>query len=587
MFAQNWEASRREHGVTAQFDVLVTMSDGVRVAAQIFRPTTPGRFPAILGVHAYDAEMQFAPSRPQAVQGKNAQAEAGDPQFFVRRGYAHIMVNARGTGLSEGEYGHYSPREVQDVVEVIAWISEQDWCDGNVGMFGVSYFAVCAKQVAAQNPPALKAVFAPYGYTDFYRDKFYHGGILAHSFLTNWSRHLAGVRVKGWSRDALGKEEYERRLAMLRADRDILAVPELAGAIAAPDKGANSLIVDVLMNPQDGPYWQQRNPILEDIKVPILIGSSWDMYFLHLPGEFRAWERITAPKKMIVGPPVYLDRPVYQYAFESLRWFDHWLKGNDTGLMNEPDVRLFVAGGDGSWKTAESWPLPETVWHPFYLHGQGLLSEHEHWPNEGGSSFEDNSYNARGGVGFASPPMVERTEVIGPLTATIYASTTQPELLLFASLWDIDPSGNQRLLTRGWLKGSMRKVDAKRSRPWLWQYDFTEPEPVSTDGPQRFDINLVPTANVFQKGHRIGLRISSSDQDPVDSLFDMLGQGHLLQQRSSWVTIFHDADHPSVLHVPVTSGNVIGTFMSGGGGAMRKVEGSKAPQANSNSWDNW
>ncbi len=587
MFAQNWQVSQREHGVIAQHDVLITMSDGIRVAAQIFRPTTPGKFPAILGVHAYDAEMQYAPSRPQAVQGKNAQAEAGDPQFFVRRGYAHIIVNARGTGRSEGEYGHYSPREVQDVVEVIAWIAEQDWCDGKVGMFGVSYFAVCAKQVAAQNPPALKAVFAPYGYTDFYRDKFYHGGILSHSFLTNWSRHLAGAKVKGWSFEALGKAEYERRLALLRTDRDIMAVPELAAAVAAPDKGANPLIVDVLMNSEDGPYWQQRNPVLEDIKVPILIGSSWDMYFLHLPGEFRAWERISAPKKMIVGPPVYLDRPVYQYAFESLRWFDHWLKGNDTGLMAEPDVRLFVTGGDGSWKSSPSWPLPETVWHPFYLHGQGLLSEHEHWPHEGGTSYEDNCYNARGGVGFASPPMVERTEVIGPLTATIYAATTQPELLLFASLWDIDPDGNQRLLTRGWLKGSMRKVNAEKSRPWLWQYDFTEPEPVATDGPHRFDINLVPTANIFQKGHRIGLRISSSDQDPVDSLFDMLGQGHLLQQRASWVTVFHDADHPSVLHVPVTSGNVIGTFMSGGGGAARKVEAAKVPQSNNTSWDNW
>ena len=586
MFAQGWQVSPRAYGVLSAFDVMIPMSDGVHVCAQVFRPDGPGRFPALLGVHAYDAAMQHTPSRPQAVQGRNAQAEAGDPQFYVRRGYAHVILNARGTGKSEGEYAHYSPREVQDVVEVIAWLAAQDWCDGNVGMFGVSYFAVCAKQVAAQNPPALKAVFAPYGYTDFYRDKFYHGGILAQSFLTNWSKHLAGVRVRGWSKAALGEAEYERRLAGLRADRDIMAVPELAAAVLAPERGSHPLIVDVLLNPEDGPYWHERAPRLEDIRVPILIGSSWDMYFLHLPGEFRAWEKITAPKKMIVGPPVYLDRPVYQYAFESLRWFDHWLKGNDTGYMAEPDVRLFVTGGDGLWKAATEWPLPETVWHPFYLHSGGLLSEHEHWPHEGGSSFEDNVYNARGGLSFASPPLVERTEVIGPLTATIHASTNQPELLLFLSLWDIDPEGGQRLLSRGWLKGSMRRTNPEASRPWLWQYDFTAPEPVDTTRPQRYDINIVPTANVFQKGHRIGLRISSSDQDPAVTVFDMLGQGHLLQQAPSWVTIHHDAEHPSVLNVPVTAGNVIGTFISGGSGASRKP-GAAGAAPTIATWDSW
>ena len=587
MFSVKWQVSPRVHRVASHFDVMIPMSDGVLVAAQIFRPDAPGRFPALLGVHAYDAAMQHTPSRPQAVQGRNAQAEAGDPQFYVRRGYAHVIVNARGTGRSGGEYGHYSPREVLDGVEVIAWIAAQDWCDGNVGMFGVSYFAVFAKQVAAQNPPALKAVFAPYGYTDFYRDKFYHGGILAHSFLTNWSKHLAGVRLRGWSQEGLGEAEYNRRLAALRQNRDILAVPELAAALAAPEKGAHPLILDVLMNPEDGAYWHERAPRLEDIRVPILIGSSWDMYFLHLPGEFRAWERISAPKKMIVGPPIYLDRPIYQYAFESLRWFDHWLKGNDTGTMDEPAIRLFVTGGDGSWKTAEDWPLPETLWHPFYFHGGGLLSEHEHWPGEGGSSYEDNNYNARGGVNFATPPLVERTEVIGPLTATLYLSTNQPEVLLFASLWDIDPQGERRLLTRGWLKGSLARLNTEKSRPWLCEYDFTEPQPVETGVPQRFDINLVPVANVFQTGHRIGLRISSADQDPAASLFDMLGQGHLLQQRPSWVTVHHDAEHPSVLHVPITDGNRIGTYMSGGNGVGRKPGAAPAAVGNSTSWDEW
>jgi hypothetical protein len=588
MFGTHWQLSPRAHSVEVERNVSIPTSDGTCLSADIFRPQGPGRFPGLLGVHAYDMAMQSAPSRPQAIQGRNAQAEAGDPNFYVRRGYVHVIVNARGTGRSQGEYSHYGPRDAQDIADVIAWMAEQPWCTGGVGMFGASYFSVCAKQVAALNPPALKAVFAPYGYTDFYRDKFYHGGILAHGFLTSWSRHLAGVRVRGWAREALGEEEYRRRLLELAADRDLMAVPELRAAVNSPESGAHPLIVDVLMNPLDGPYWAQRNPRLEDIRVPMLIGASWDMFFLHLPGEFRAWERIKSPKRMIVGPPIYLDRPLYQYAFESLRFFDHWLKDNDTGYMDGPPVRLFITGRDQSWEDAADWPLPQTAWHPFYLHERGLLSEHEHWPNEGGSSFEDNVYNSRDSLTFETPPLVESTEVIGPIVATIYASTTQPELLLFASLWDVAPSGERRLLTRGWLRGSLREVDVERSRPWHVHHPFANRQPVEPGRATRYDLNLVPIGHHFKAGHRIALRVSSSDTEPAGSFLELLAQGHVLQQAPSWVTIHHDAEHPSVLQLPITSGNRIGTFISGGSGAQRSAEGPSSPVGvPKTAWDSW
>jgi uncharacterized protein len=588
MFGKHWNLSPREHDVLVERNIGIPMPDGTVLSADIFRPASAGRFPALLGVHAYDNAMQSAFSRPQAIQGKNAQAEAGDPYFYARRGYVHVIMNARGTGLSQGEYSHYGPEDVRDIADAIAWLAEQPWCTGRVGMFGASYFSVCAKQVAALNPPALKAVFAPYGYTDFYRDKFYHGGILAHSFLTSWSRHLAGVRVRGWSKRHLGEEEYARRLAGLRSNRDIMVVPELAAAVASPDAGAHPLIIDVLMNPLDGPYWHERNPRLEEIRVPIQFGASWEMYFLHLPGEFRAWERITAPKRMVVGPPIYLDRPLYQYAFESLRWFDHWLKDNDTGLMQEPPISLYMTGGDGRWLEANEWPLPQTKWHPFLLHAGGLLSEHEHWPHEGASSYEDNVYNARGGLAFQSPPLVERTEVVGPITATLHVSTTQPELLLFASLWDIAPNGDRQLLTRGWLRGSLREEDKSASRPWEVRHSFSNPAPVPTDRPESYRLNLIPVAHVFKQGHRIVLRISSADTESPGTFFDMIAQGHLLQTQPSWVSVHHDADHPSVLHLPVIAGNRIGTFMSGGTGAARTTTAAVPVAAgNKSAWDQW
>ncbi|MFF3380668.1 CocE/NonD family hydrolase [Streptomyces sp. NPDC002680] len=564
MFGVNWRTSPRQYDVRVERHVRIVMDDGVELDAQVYRPDSDGQFPGLLGVHAYDAAMQTAHSRPRAMNLANAQAEAGDPYFYARRGYVHVIVNARGTGTSGGRYSHYGPRDVDDMVGVIEWMAAQPWCTGGVGMFGVSYFAVAAKQVAARNPEPLKAVFAPFGYTDFYRDKFYHGGILARNFVTSWTKQLANVQVEGWSKKALGEEEYARRLEQLRADPDITAVPGLAAALAAPDVNAHPLIVDVLMNSVDGPYWHERNPDLTAIRVPIVLGACWGMYGLHLPGEFRAWKQIDAPKKLIVGPPIYLNRPVYQYAEESLRWFDHWLKGNDTGYLDEPPVQLFVQGDDGkgSWLDAHEWPLPQTAWHSFYLHREGLLSEHEHWPFEGASGYEDNIYNGRDAVTFTTPPLVERTEVVGPATATVYAATTDDELLLFLSLWVVDVDGSRHLLTRGWLRGTLREVDEARSEPWLPEHTYTNPKPVTPDAVHRYEISLSPTAYVFTPGQRIQLQVSSSDLEPPERFVDVVASGHLLRRSPSWVSILHDAEHPSELKLPITNGNRIGTYMS-------------------------
>lgn len=563
MFGPDWRLSPRAYRVVRE-QITIPVSGGVELTASVFRPDDVGRFPVLLGVHAYDGAMQSTPSRSRALTGANAQAEAGDPQFYARRGYVHVIVNARGTGGSGGAYQHYGPRDVDDIVEVIAWLSCQRWSTGRIGMFGMSYFSVAAKQVAARNPEALAAVFAPYGYTDFYRDKFFHGGILARSFVTSWSSHLADVRVEGWSRRNLGDDEFDRRLEALRSDADLMAVPQLAAAISSPSTGPNPLIIDVLMNPFDGPYWAERSPDLSAIRVPIVLGGCWGMYGLHLPGEFRAWERVTAPKKLFVGPPIYVDRPVYQYADQSLRWFEHWLKDNDTGYLDEPSIQLFLPGSGGRWISAEQWPLPETAWHSFYLHRDGLLSEHEHWPHEGATSYEDNTYNERGSIRFTTPPLVERTTVLGHATLTLHAATTDDELLVFASLWRLDADGQRSLLTRGWLRGSMRAVNRERSTPWLVHHDFLGREPLEPDTIHELELNISPTAIVLHPGERLQLQISSADDDEPETFLDVIAQGHLLRQSPSWISVYHDAEHPSELRLPIIEGNRIGTYLSGG-----------------------
>ncbi len=394
MIAKSWHTSERKYGIAVEHDVAIRMSDGINLDCDIFRPHAKGKFPTILGVHPYDKSHQIAPAMPRGFDRINGSIEAGDSNFFVRRGYAHVIANVRGTGKSEGEFLNYGPQEVQDTYRIIEWIANQPWCDGNVGMFGVSYFAVAHLQVAALNPPHLKAIFAPFGYTDFYRDKFYHGGILSHGFLCTWSSSIFRKRDSSehganWSssaRERWGDSKFRKAIGEALQDKEIRGVPGLVEALKNPEKDANPVIVDVALNKFDGEYYQERNVKPEKIKIPAYLGACWGNYGLHLPGAFRAWENITAPKKMVIGPPLYLDRPLYQYQYESLRWFDHWLKGINNGIMEEPPIRLFVMGTD-DWKAANEWPLPETRWTPFYLHSNGLLSEHEFWPNEGCSSF--------------------------------------------------------------------------------------------------------------------------------------------------------------------------------------------------------
>jgi uncharacterized protein len=564
MLTRKWQTSERKYGVIEQRDVSIPMSDGIKIDCDVFRPDTKGRFPAILGVHCYEKRTQTAPMMPTCMNSHNAPFEAGDPNFYVRRGYVQVVANVRGTGNSGGTYSNYGPREVQDTAEMISWIANQPWCDGNVGMFGVSYYAVAQQQVAALNPPNLKCIFAPFGYTDFYRDKFYHGGILGHGFMRGWSSHIDNCRAVSWLREKMGEKAYKEAIAQALQDKEIAAIPYLVEALKNPDRAANSLIVDILTNPLDGSYYKERNPKYEkDIKIPSYLGACWGIYGLHLPGAFRSWENIkNAPKKMTIGPPVYLDRPLYQYHYESLRWFDYWMKGIDNGIMAEPPIRLFVMG-TGEWKVAEDWPLRETKWTPFYLHADGLLSEHEFWPDERPDTFAD-SASDHGSLKFFSPPMVENTEVVGPIGLNLYASTTDNEVLFFVSLLEVTANGDETLLTRGWLRGSQRTVDPERSEPWKPFHPHTKREPLAPGDIYEFRIEIRPIGNLFKEGHRIGLKISCVDDEPPRHMLDQIGKGHLWRQTSSMVTIYHDADHPSNLLLPITRGNVIGTYMSGG-----------------------
>jgi len=574
MFGPKWKASARKYGVVAEKDKKLALSDGTNLNFNLWRPDTAEKVPAILSFHCYHSEAQTGPIPPSAIstaqwrhpgqEWTNASLESGDPIFFARRGYAHAVCNTRGSGKSEGLWQFFGPQEAKDCYEVIEWLAKQPWCDGNVVMFGVSYFAIMQLVVAQLRPPSLKTIFCPWATTDLYRDMVYRGGLVAPKWSVGWaatSLIYGNIRPDNFTKKELGEAGYRKAIAALLADDDIKTVPEVVAILKNPESGMNPFVVDMLLHPMRDKFWQDRAVDYSKINIPAFIGADWACQGMHLPAAFRSWEGLKGPKTMIIGPPIYLDRPLYQLQHQAVRWYDYWIKGIDTGIKDEPPVRVFVTG-TGEWKESTDWPLPETRWTPFYLHEKGLLHEHEHWSYEGSDSFADSPW-MREHLLFVTPPMVENTEVIGPIALKLYAATTDTDIHWVATLFEIDAAGKQRMVTKGWLKASHQELDLERSKPWDPIHRHTKAEPLTPGKIYEFDVKLIETGNLFKAGSRIALKISCVDDAPTNPL-ELIASGSLARAGVSRITVFHDADHPSCLVLPITKGNILNTYFSGG-----------------------
>ncbi len=563
------QASQPVYEVKTEKNVYVKARDGVRLACDIYRPDADGKFPALLGMSPYgkDKEAIKVPPKDFAVNVEFAAVEAGDTEFFVSRGYVHVIADVRGSAYSEGKYDICSQKEQEDGYDLVEWIARQPWCNGNVGMLGVSYLAFIQYLVAAQQPPHLKAIFPHDGWGDMYRDVSHHGGILMHGWLGIWVPNMPVWDDIPASEMIYGEEELNRLVEKWKNNEVFNKSPVLLNVLLFPRY--RPTIFDWIINEFDGPYYWERSAYTkyDKIKVPTFLGSDMHAYpvVMHLPGAFSAWAGIDAPKKLVIRPTVP-ERPFHDFHDEILRWYDYWLKGIDTGIMDEPPIKIWIREAN-KWKTSQEWPLAETKWTNYYLAANNHMKKNSPTDEEVPDSFNHKPVLPLMGsrqpldpmpqyLSYTTEALNQDTEVIGPVALFLYAAISSDDADFIVKLKDVSPDGTEFVLSRGWLKASHREVDKEKSRPWQPYHPHTRAVPIVPGEINEYAIEIRPISNLFRKGHKIKLEIWSCDfpSDPTDLTLQWPLWSHLSYDKETSYKIYHTEQYPSHLLLPIMPG---------------------------------
>lgn len=554
-------------------DNYVPVSDGTKLCLDIFRPDAPGKFPALLAVSCYSKDLQslhlsskIPPQDFRSIMFDH-KMEAGSIDFFVKRGYVRVILDSRGVGKSEGEfYGFYSKQEQEDSYDIIEWIAQQPWCDGNVGMTGISYFGVIQRLVAALQPPHLKAIFPADAFDDFYQ-KAYNGGIPSPYYL-NLERGACIVNGKSQSEILYTKEELEKKFREGLEDPDIKNNSWIFTVLKNPKK--NPICVDMLLHPTDGPYWWERSPYkqLDKIKVPTYEGSFWSNHYM-TEGNINCFSdpALNVPKKMTMftsHPFIKLPGPP-EWDPEILRWFDHWLKGVDTGIMDEPPIKLLVMGIN-KFRYEKEWPIARTKWTKFYFRTFGDLADEpekeEELPPDTLVHTPPSVSNKVQSLIYSTPPLNEPVEITGSAILYLYASLDQEDANFIVHLYDVAPNGEKSLLEDGYLKASHRTIDESRSKPWRPYHNHRKPEPVKPGQIYQYVIPIRPISNVFLPRHRIEIEITTMNpivkarytEHPTSrggAGGGLNTMGHLPSFRLTYYKIYRDAKYQSHIFLPI------------------------------------
>lgn len=540
--------SEPRHRRRSENNVPATMRDGVTLLADVHRPDAQGRFPALLAASPYPRQMQDFGAPAGFI-------EAGVTDFWVPRGYAHVIANLRGTCGSGGTFGFLDAQERRDMYDLVEWVAAQPWCDGNVGMIGISYFAMSQLEAAVERPPHLKAIFPVAVTADLYEAASHHG-LFSSSFVTPFLA-MTGLTAersdKLWRslpvslvRRVLHTPRLHKKFATMNGESAVTMLRQLIKLPHNPHPW-DELWLDAAVNhPTHDEWWDERNllPLLKEIDIPVYLGCDWENVPLHLPSTFAAWEGLSdnACVRMGMLDKFGLTWPWESMHSEALAWYDHWLKGRDTGIVEGPPVRYFLPEA-GEWRTAESWPPPEATHREFALCADGTLGEDEGEPGSrdylvlgsGLGRAKPSAIDPPALLAWTSAPLTEDVDMVGDIELRLVASATAMDTAWMVTLQDVAPDGEVTDVTAGWLRASLREVDEAASRPGAPVLPCRNPQAVPIGQDVDYRIPLVPNARRFQSGHRIRLVLTSDDQDP--SIPAIMGFRHASVGTSSRNTV--------------------------------------------------
>ena len=549
-------------------DLRVPMRDGVFLAADAYHDAGDQPRPALVALSPYGKELQalaltIPPQRRPSPLWDGC-IEAGDIARVVKEGYVHVIGDVRGSGASEGEHiGNYNAGGVslgQDAYDFIEWVAAQPWCNGVVGMIGISYFGSMQIFAAAERPPHLKALFVSGGHFDFY-ETTYHGGIMW--FMPRAAREGRGGdsgwaftrRHKSRMLEAYSRDEIQLRVAERLADPDVAAWPNLVHVLHYPIHHESWF--DIITNPLDGEWYEERNPInlAKNIDIPVYLqinqGRGWT-----LDGTIELFDVLKGPKKLEIGPyPPMQTRPWVDEHDTMFRWYDYWLKGIDNGIMDEPPVKVHFEGSR-QWITGNKWPPKDVEYRPLYLRSRGKLAFNPE-PYGVDVSYPEGFYQAPltltdkvEKLTWSTDSFSKLATIQGVGAAHLFVAIDQDDTNLILRFWDESPSGNRQLVTTGFLKASHRELD-ERTREGDPYHPHTRSVPVEVGAINEYVIRIYPFANDFRVGHKLVVELMCNEP-LVDEHNSLLPPDafHLPVGRPVTHTVYRDSGHQSRLVLP-------------------------------------
>ena len=517
--------SAPQYQIRSENNVAVTVRDGTKLMADVHRPNADGQYPALIAASPY----------PRQIQDLGAPAgfiEAGPTDFWVPRGYVHVIANLRGTGGSGGTFGFFDGQERRDLYDLVEWAAAQPWCDGNVGMIGISYFAMAQLEAAVERPPHLKAIFPVAVTSDLYEGASHHG-LVSSSFVSPFVGMVGMTSQRSdklWRstplkllRRILHTPRVHRKFATMNGEASLTMLRQLVKLPHDPHPWDDLWLDIMVKHPARDAWWDERNlnPLLKEIDVPVYLGCDWENAPLHLPSTFDAWKGLSdnPSVRMTLLGHYGLTWPWESLQVEALAWYDHWLKGYDTGILDDPAITYYLPGAE-EWRTADSWPPAGGTHRELALRTDGALADEEGQP--GGRDYmvlgaglnraKPSEIDPPSQLSWTTAPFEHDVDMVGDIELRLVASATAMDTAWLATLQDVAPDGSVSEVTGGWLRASMREVDEPASRPGAPVLPCRNPLAVPIGEDVTYRIPLVPNARRFAAGHCVRLVLTSDDQ---------------------------------------------------------------------------